>query len=51
MSGNIDFPLAHLENFQISVESKPNPEVKDGGFAIVRCVSNDKVLLSEKLVF
>jgi len=48
MNGNIDFPLAHLVNFHISVKSKPNPEIEDGGFATVRCISNDKVLLSEK---
>jgi len=46
--GNIDFPLARLENFHISVKCKPNPEIEDVGFVRVRCISNDKVLLSEK---
>jgi len=48
MNGNIDFPLANLVNFNVSVKSKPDPEIEDGGIATVRCISNDKVLLSEK---
>jgi len=48
MIGNIDFPLAHLENFHISVKCKPNPENEDVGFVTVSCISNDKVLLTEK---
>jgi len=48
MNGNIDFPLAHLVNVHISVKSKPNPEIEDGGFATVRCISDGTVLLSEK---
>ncbi|XP_060861024.1 apolipophorins isoform X2 [Metopolophium dirhodum] len=51
MNGNIDFPLANLVNFHISVKSKPNPEIEDGGFATVHCISNDKVLLSEKFKY
>jgi len=48
LTGNIDFPLAHLNNFHMSVEFKPNLEIEVGGFSTVRCTSNDKVLLSEK---
>jgi hypothetical protein len=48
MSGNIDFPLAHLVNVHLSVKSKPDPEIEDGGFATVRYISNNQILLSEK---
>lgn len=48
VSGNVDFPLAHLVNVHLSIKSKPDPEIEDGGFAIVRCTSNNQVLLFEK---
>jgi len=48
VSGNVDFPLAHLVNVHLSIKSKPDPEIEDGGFATVRCTSNNQVLLSEK---
>jgi len=48
VSGNVDFPLAHLVNVHLSIKSKPDPKIKDGGFATVRCTSNNQVLLSEK---
>lgn len=48
LSGNLDFPLIHLVNVHLSVKSKTDPEIEDGGFATVRCTSNNQVLLSEK---
>ncbi|XP_026815483.1 apolipophorins [Rhopalosiphum maidis] len=51
MNGNIDFPLAHLVNVRLSVKSKPDPEIEDGGFASVRYISNNEVLLSEKFKY
>lgn len=48
LSGNVDFPLAHLVNVHLSIKSKPDSETEDGGFATVRCTSNNQVLLSEK---
>lgn len=51
VSGNVDFPLAHLVNVHLSIKSKPDPEIEDGGFATVRCTSNNQVLLSEKFKY
>uniref|UniRef100_A0A2H8TZF4 Apolipophorin n=1 Tax=Melanaphis sacchari TaxID=742174 RepID=A0A2H8TZF4_9HEMI len=50
-SGNIDFPLAHLENVHLSVKNKPDPEIEDGGFATIRYTSNNQVLLSKKFKY
>ncbi|CAH1725498.1 unnamed protein product [Aphis gossypii] len=51
LSGNVDFPLAHLVNVHLSIKSKPDSETEDGGFATVRCTSNNQVLLSEKFKY
>lgn len=47
MRGDIDFPAANLINLHTTVKSEPNPEMKDGGIASVRCISNGQTLLSE----
>ncbi|VVC28237.1 Vitellinogen, open beta-sheet,von Willebrand factor, type D domain,Lipid transport protein, N- [Cinara cedri] len=50
-SGNVDFPSANLDNVKVSFKSIPNPEIEDGGIAIVRCFSNDQVYFSEKFKY
>lgn len=47
-SGNVDFPLANLENVQVSFNSMANPEIDDGCIATVRCFSKNQIYLSEK---
>lgn len=46
--GNIDFPLAKLENVQVSIESELDSEKEDGGIATLQFISNEQVVLYER---
>lgn len=48
ITGNVDCPSANLVNVHLSIDSIPNPEMKDGGVATIRCVAKEQVLLFEK---